>query len=109
MFSLQNLDKITLRGRCRGDAPERHAALEKTQKDDGDITAWLLWFLDCLDRALSSTEETLASVLAKARFWESHRDLAVKIKANIRRTFIGEYLAFSPNLRNIMFSKHNNT
>ena len=51
--------------------------------DDGngritrDITAWLLWFLDCFDRALSSTEETLASVLAKARFWESHRDLEV--------------------------------
>ena len=51
--------------------------LEKTQKGDGDITAWLLWFLDCFDRALSSTEETLASVLAKARFWENHRDLAV--------------------------------
>ena len=77
MFSLQNLDKITLRGRCRGDAPERHAALEKTQKDDGDITDWLLWFLECFDRAISSIEETLASVLDKARFWESHRDLAV--------------------------------
>ena len=51
--------------------------LEKTQKGDGDSTAWLLWFLDCFDRALSSTEETLASVLAKARFWESHRDLVV--------------------------------
>lgn len=41
-----------------------------TQKGDGDITAWLLWFLGCFDRALFSTEETLSSVLAKARFWE---------------------------------------
>lgn len=56
---------------------EYYDVLEKTQKGDGDITAWLLWFLDCFDRALSSTEETLASVLAKARFWENHRDLAV--------------------------------
>ena len=56
---------------------EYYDVLEKTQKGDGDITAWLLWFLDCFDRALSSTEETLASVLAKARFWESHRDLVV--------------------------------
>ena len=56
---------------------EYYDVLEKTQKGDGEITAWLLWFLDCFDRALSSTEETLASVLAKARFWENHRDLAV--------------------------------
>lgn len=56
---------------------EYYDVLEKTQKGDGDITAWLLWFLDCFDRALASTEEALASVLAKARFWESHRDVAV--------------------------------
>ena len=30
-----------------------------------------------IDRALSSTEETLASVLAKARFWENHRGVVV--------------------------------
>lgn len=56
---------------------EYYDILEKTQKSDGEITAWILWFLDCFDRALSSTEETLASVLAKARFWENHRDLVV--------------------------------
>ena len=56
---------------------EYYAVLEKTQRGDGDITEWLLWFLDCFDRALSSTENTLASVLAKARFWENHRNLTV--------------------------------
>lgn len=56
---------------------EYYDILEKTQRSDGEITAWILWFLDCFDRALSSTEETLASVLAKARFWENHRDLVV--------------------------------
>lgn len=56
---------------------EYYDVLEKTQKGDGDITSWIIWFLDCFDRALSSTEETLASVLAKARFWENHRDLVV--------------------------------
>ncbi|WP_421828356.1 Fic family protein [Larkinella sp.] len=44
--------------------------LEKTQKGDLDITEWLDWFLGCLDRALSATEETLAGVLKKARYWE---------------------------------------
>lgn len=56
---------------------EYYDVLEKTQISEGDITAWLLWFLDCFDRALDSTEKTLASVLAKARFWENHRDLVV--------------------------------
>ena len=52
--------------------------LEKTQKNinqkkEGiDITAWLEWFLSCLNRALDTTENTLASVFKKAHFWESH-------------------------------------
>lgn len=52
---------------------ERNAyydALERTQRGDLDITDWLGWFLGCLDRALSATEETLVSVLKKARYWE---------------------------------------
>jgi len=49
-----------------------YAQLEAAQKGDLDITPWLDWFLGCLGRALQSTEQTLAKVLAKARFWEQH-------------------------------------
>ena len=49
--------------------------LEKTQKGGGDITEWLLWFLDCLENSIKSTNETLSSVLRKARFWESHSEM----------------------------------
>lgn len=45
--------------------------LEATQKGDLDITAWLLWFIDCLDRAFDRAEVILASVIRKARFWEA--------------------------------------
>jgi Fic family protein len=48
--------------------------LEMTQKGDLDITDWLEWFLNCLDRAFDGAETTLATVMAKARFWETHRD-----------------------------------
>jgi Fic family protein len=48
--------------------------LEKTQSSDLDITPWLEWFLGCLDRAFDGTEETLGSVMHKARFWETHAD-----------------------------------
>ena len=44
--------------------------LEATQKDTLDITLWIKWFLECLNRALSNTDELLGSVLKKARFWE---------------------------------------
>jgi Fic family protein len=46
--------------------------LEASQQDDLDITAWLQWFLACLDRAFDKAEMTLAAVLRKARFWEAH-------------------------------------
>jgi Fic family protein len=48
--------------------------LEATQNGDLDITAWLEWFLGCLDRAFDHAEVTLASVLAKARFWEENAE-----------------------------------
>jgi Fic family protein len=47
--------------------------LEATQKqDNGDVTPWLLWFLNCLDKAIVGAETTLADILKKARFWETH-------------------------------------
>jgi len=46
--------------------------LERTQKGALEVTPWMSWFLGCLDRAFHGAEATLASVLTKARFWESH-------------------------------------
>ena len=44
--------------------------LEATQKGDLDVTAWLDWFLGCLDRAFDGAEQTLAAVFQKAEFWK---------------------------------------
>ncbi|HEX9022447.1 MAG TPA: Fic family protein [Geobacteraceae bacterium] len=46
--------------------------LERTQKGDGDVTAWLVWFLGCMDRALKNSERLLGNVLAKGAFWRQH-------------------------------------
>lgn len=51
-----------------------YAILEKTQKGNLDITAWLEWFLDCLYRAMMATDEVLTNVINKARFWERYKD-----------------------------------
>jgi len=46
--------------------------LERTQRGDLDITRWIAWFLECLDRAFDGAGTILASVLRKARFWDAH-------------------------------------
>ncbi|MFH1836906.1 MAG: Fic family protein [Candidatus Omnitrophota bacterium] len=62
----------------RQDRNAYYDILEKTQKNVQNtkaginITAWLEWFLVCLNRALNITELTLADVFRKSRFWESH-------------------------------------
>lgn len=55
---------------------EYYQVLEHTQRGDGDITEWLLWFLGCFEHALDSTEGTLSLVIRKAEFWERHRDVS---------------------------------
>jgi Fic family protein len=62
----------SMSSQIRKEREEYYSILEKTQKDDLNITAWLEWFLGCLDRALSATDETLAVVLKKAKFWDKH-------------------------------------
>ena len=44
-------------------------ALEAAQRGGPDITGWMAWFLGCLDRAAGRSEQTVASVLRKARVW----------------------------------------
>jgi Fic family protein len=45
--------------------------LERTQKGTMDVTPWMEWFLGCLGRAIDGARTTLASILAKARFWDA--------------------------------------
>ncbi len=46
--------------------------LEKTQKGTLDITGWMMWYFNCLNRALSATDETLKRILGKTKFWDKH-------------------------------------
>jgi len=42
-----------------------YEVLERVGKGDGDITEWLIFFLDCMNGAFSSTEAIVASALPK--------------------------------------------
>lgn len=46
-----------------------YAILEHTQKADLDITNWIVWFLECLKRAILSSNTIIDKVVQKHQFW----------------------------------------
>jgi len=67
-----------------------YAILERTQRGSLDVTTWLTWFLECLGRALAASEQTLAQVLHRARFWERHAAAPLNER---QRLLLGRLLA----------------
>lgn len=57
--------------------------LETTQRGTLDITAWLEWFLTCLDRAISASDELLVNVLNKAQFWDTYANAGLNARQNM--------------------------
>ncbi len=51
-----------------------YEVLQIVQHSDGDISRWIIWFLNCLGRALENTDKTIEKVLHKTEFWESHKE-----------------------------------
>jgi len=44
--------------------------LKTTQTGAGDITDWLKWFLECMNRAILNSNTLLEKIMIKARFWK---------------------------------------
>lgn len=59
------------------DKKQYYEVLEKTQKGDCEITEWIVWYLDCLLRAVENSDEILSRVLNKAIFWQTHSAVSV--------------------------------
>jgi Fic family protein len=49
-----------------------YEVLQKVQHSNGDITDWLVWFLNCLQKSLLETSVTIEKILLKAAFWNTH-------------------------------------
>jgi len=57
--------------------------LQKTQYKDGEITEWIIWFLNCLYHALKNTEQTIEKVLYKADFWDKHKNTVLNSRQRL--------------------------
>lgn len=54
-----------------------YAVLQEVQHSSGDITKWLIWFLNCLKKALLETEKVFQKTLYKAEFWNAHENTEI--------------------------------
>jgi len=60
---------------------EYYKILRATQSGKGDITEWLKWFLECMNRAILNSNTLLKKIMTKARVWQEF----VQIKLNERQ------------------------
>ena len=73
----------SMSAQIRAERKAYYDILEQTQKGDLDISAWLVWFFACLDRAIEGAETTLSNVLRKARFWDAMKDQGLNERQRI--------------------------
>lgn len=59
-----------------------------------DVTCWMAWFLSCLTRAIEGAQDPLSGVIAKARYWETLREVPL----NERQRLSPSHLPFPPPL-----------
>lgn len=67
----------SLSAQIQRERDDYYQALERTQKGDMEVTAWLEWFLGCLLRAVQSANQEVSFALDKARYWSQWTSLAL--------------------------------
>lgn len=68
--------------------------LNSTQKGNLDITTWLNWFLECMNRAILNSNSLLERIMIKARFWKTFAQTALN---NRQTKVINRLLDAGPN------------
>ncbi len=56
---------------------EYYDVLEKMQKGNGDITEWLVWFFECMQRALVSAQCEIERAGERAELWLSLAEISL--------------------------------
>lgn len=59
------------------DKKHYYDVLEKSQRGDGDITEWILWYANTLSAALDEANKTVSTVLNKSFFWQTFSSVSL--------------------------------
>lgn len=62
----------SMSAQIRKERGDYYRILEETQHGDLDVTPWIEWFLDCLDRAFSNVDGQSNVVVRKDKFWNDY-------------------------------------
>ena len=62
----------SLSSQIMAERDDYYEVLERTNREAGDITEWLKWFLGCMSRAILRSNELLSNVMQKTRFWKRY-------------------------------------
>lgn len=83
----------SLSAQMRKEGRAYYAALEKAQKGSCDITAWLLWFLECFSRTIQASEEAMAKARQVGLFWQRLENVPINQR---QRKALGKLLEAGP-------------
>jgi Fic family protein len=70
----------SMSGQILVERKQYYDVLQKVQHSTGDITEWLIWFLQCLKNAMTATESFTLSIVEKARFWKEHEQTTLNLR-----------------------------
>jgi Fic family protein len=79
----------SMSSQIRQERTKYFAMLEQTQKGGLDVTEWLVWFLECLSRAIDGADGIRGLVLRKADFWARYGDAPISAR---QKTVLNRFL-----------------
>ena len=92
-----------LLARSDGLSQRFYSMSSQIQKGKLDITEWIHWFLNTLQKAITNSEDTLAVVIEKHKFWNTH---GTKIKNERQKKILNKLLdGFTGNLTTSKWAK----
>jgi len=76
--------------------------LERSQRGDGEISDWLVWFMGCVSRSIRRSQVQVRHVLRKSRFWQRCAEVTLNVRQQkvINRLLDAGPLGFEGGLTN---------
>lgn len=82
-----------------------YEVLEKTQAGSLNITEWLMWFLECLGRAIEQSNQITSSALEKELFWKGLKQRKVSLNDRQRKVLNKLFSGFEGKLTREKWTK----
>jgi len=60
-----------------------YSTLQKVQYSRGEITDWIIWYLECLHNAIQLADLKVQNILKKAQFWNKHEETEINSRQRL--------------------------